>query len=353
MTEEKKKAARLVKAVRACTEDIGADMFLFSGPIYYNEVLQFITTVATRTLVAPASKVTVIMTTFGGDAHAAYRLARYLQKIYEHIRLLVIGPCKSAGTLIAISADEIAFGPLGELGPLDVQLFKKDELVGLSSGLDTLQTFALVTGYAFNTFETYMLQTIQKSGGTISTKTACEVASQLVTGLFNPLTAQIDPHKLSEVQRMMSIAKAYGQRLGEKNLKEGALNDLINKYPSHAFIIDETEAAELFRNVSEPTEDELEVVAFLEETLGCVWEPNADIITFDVRSLLGETPGEEATDGKTEHRGSLGGPGTHAGGKPGDATPTDDGNAEPGTAPEKPVRKRAREPRNGAEAIES
>ncbi len=34
------------------------------------------------------------------------------------VTLWVIGPCKSAGTLVAIGAHEIAFAPHGELGPL-------------------------------------------------------------------------------------------------------------------------------------------------------------------------------------------------------------------------------------------
>jgi ClpP class serine protease len=43
----------------------------------------------------------------------------------------VSGYCKSAGTLIALGANELAFGEHGELGPLDVQIAKRDEVLGL------------------------------------------------------------------------------------------------------------------------------------------------------------------------------------------------------------------------------
>ena len=82
-----------------------------------------------------------------------------------------------------------------------------------SSGLDHLGTLTLIRSHAFAAFQDYMLQLVGKSQGAISTKTACEIASQLVAGLFEPISAQIDPHRVSEVQRVMDIAKMYGKRL--------------------------------------------------------------------------------------------------------------------------------------------
>lgn len=51
---------------------------------------------------------TFFLTTFGGDPHGGYRIARCLRHHYEHVRLVVPSFCKSAGTLIAICANEIA-----------------------------------------------------------------------------------------------------------------------------------------------------------------------------------------------------------------------------------------------------
>ena len=77
----------------------------------------------------------LFLTTQGGDPDAGYRIAKCLQNNYDIIRLVVSSYCKSAGTLIAIAANEIAFGDLGELGPLDVQVMKHDEFGAQASGL--------------------------------------------------------------------------------------------------------------------------------------------------------------------------------------------------------------------------
>ncbi len=69
------------------------------------------------------------------DADVAYRIARCLQHRYERITAVISGQCKSAGTLLAIGAHELAFSDHGELGPLDVQLRKADDMWAATSGL--------------------------------------------------------------------------------------------------------------------------------------------------------------------------------------------------------------------------
>lgn len=77
-------------------------------------------------------------------------------------------------------------------------------------------------------------------GSGLSTKTASEIASKLVIGLYEPMFAQIDPIRLGEMNAALEIAHAYGNRLDDKakNLKQGALSKLINSYPTHGFVID-------------------------------------------------------------------------------------------------------------------
>jgi hypothetical protein len=281
----------LKNAIVACTAD--QDMFLYSGGIYEDYVAQAMNTVATA---KNKDRVTIVLTTDGGDPHAAYRFGRFLQSLYSYIRVLVVGRCKSAGTLVTMAANELAFGPFGELGPLDVQIAKRDELVFVNSGLDTMQAFMLITGHVYTAFENYMLQTVLKSQGAISFATASEVASRLATGFIAPLAAQIDPHRLGEIDRMMAIATAYGERLSSDNLQEGALERLVNDYPSHSFIIDMAEAKTLFKNVTFMKTEEIILTAAVNQALGgCVYRPSDDIVVYDVR-LLGGDPAQEGDD---------------------------------------------------------
>lgn len=80
----------------------------------------------------------LILVTNGGDADAAYRLAVLLQNQYKKVWCLVTGICKSAGTLVAIGANKLVMSDQGELGPLDVQLYKEDEIGETRSGLTVL-----------------------------------------------------------------------------------------------------------------------------------------------------------------------------------------------------------------------
>jgi hypothetical protein len=325
----------LREAVHACTSD--TDMFSYSGRIYSNEVSDFISYILGR---KRHDNITLILTTYGGDAHAAYRLARSLQSFYTgKIRLLVIGPCKSAGTLVAICAHELAFGPFGELGPLDIQVNKKDDLLALGSGLDTFQALAILQASAFDAFEYYMLSILERSQGAISTATACEVASHLVSGLFAPIAAQIDPQKMGEMQRQIDIAKAYGERIGTHNLKEDALDHLVQDYPSHSFIIDYREAGKLFTNVSWVSAPEVTAIGALQRRGYCVLRPGDAILFADVSELSeeGSKEGEnEAADGDATNL------------KPHDARATGDSPASEGAGGEPQARKRPRRPGVGS-----
>jgi hypothetical protein len=293
----------LEDAVKECTVDREADMFSYSGPIAPGSVGKFMQLALEH---KQHKNLVLAITTYGGDAHSAYRLARFFQGFYHNIRVIIIGPCKSAGTLVCICANELAFGPFGELGPLDVQVTRKDEIIPIASGLDTFQALAIIRNYAFRAFEEYMVNIVESSLGAISTRTACEIASSLVTGLFQPLMAQIDPQRMGEMQRMMSVARAYGQRLGGHNLKENALRKLIEGYPAHPFIIDFKEASRLFKRVSKITPAEALALNALDDKGACLDEPADDIVFADVSELAteGTKEGEdEATGGSA---GSLG-----------------------------------------------
>ncbi|AYE29327.1 hypothetical protein ISJ10_09310 [Burkholderia pseudomallei] len=198
---------------------------------------------------------TLFLTTFGGDPNAAYRISRCLRHHYTHVRLVIPSVCKSAGTLIAIVANELAIGDLGELGPLDIQVRKDSELAERSSGLDIIQALEATHHHAQRAFRA-ALYDIRRSR--LSTKLAGEFAAKLAVGVVAPLYAQIDPIRLGEMQRAMRIVHEYGLRLQRytDSLNEDALEKLVAEYPAHGFVIDRKEAGELFRTVTTPTDEE-------------------------------------------------------------------------------------------------
>ena len=58
----------------------------------------------------------------GGLVNAARRLALLLREFSHHVSFLVPHYCESAGTVMALSADEIVAGPLAIFSPVDPQL---------------------------------------------------------------------------------------------------------------------------------------------------------------------------------------------------------------------------------------
>ena len=206
--------------------------------------------------------VLLILVTEGGDADAAYRIARCFQANYEKFFLYVSGYCKSAGTLIATGAHELIMSDHGELGPLDVQMDRKDELWETQSGLEITDTLDALHTKAFNAFEAYFLTIKAKGGGSITLKMAMQMATEMTTSLLTPIYSQVNPLSVGEAGRAMSIASSYGKRLlaEGRNIEEKDLLSITTAYPSHGFVIDYREAERLFQNVRQPTQDEMDLV---------------------------------------------------------------------------------------------
>lgn len=92
------------------------DVFLYNGDIERGQDLRFLEFVAEQ---KRNDDLLLILVTRGGNPDAAYKIGKYIQGRYEQFSCLIPGLCKSAGTLLAIAANELAFSPYGELGFVD------------------------------------------------------------------------------------------------------------------------------------------------------------------------------------------------------------------------------------------
>jgi hypothetical protein len=229
--------------IKKIAEQNDSDLFLFCGTISDRTVDEFVAKL--RDKHSKKTNCSLLLTTYGGDPDAGYRLVRAIKRYYTDLILYVYGSCKSTGTLIALGANKIIMSDYGEFGPLDIQLAKDDELSN-TSGLSYLQSLTSLNEQIFRSFESSFLNLKRKSGFTITTKTAAEIGSKLAVGLISPISAQLDPVKLGEVQRAIKIADAYGKRLCEDT---SIVSRLIAGYPSHGFVIDYEEASRIFPNV--------------------------------------------------------------------------------------------------------
>ena len=241
----------------------------------------------------------LLLDTNGGDPNAAYRITRHFRTCHSNGKLfLFVGrACKSAGTLVALGADALIMSDEAELGPLDTQIDKPDEIGEHQSGLVVMQALKTLQEESFELFENCFLQLRQRSGLRITTRTAAELASMMTTGLFGPVYAQIDPLRLGENYRALQVALMYGQRLSTDNVEEETIRQLISSFPSHGFVIDRKEATDLFKEVREPSDAQQRLFDYVRPTI-----PSPGDEPF-VRHLTGgdDTESEEETESAQEN----------------------------------------------------
>ena len=238
----------LVEAANAVADSLDAAVFVYSGSIDSAGFGHLIEALEPSDEQPPRRNSIMFLTTGGGDAGQAYRIARLLQTLTDKFYLCVPSQCKSAGTLIALGASEIFLPTISELGPLDVQLMRRDEIGQRRSGMVVRTALNGLFEETYRAFEQVMLRITLSSGHSISFDVASRVAATIATGVMTPVYAQVDPESLGNDLRDLSVATAYGERLVEHggNASLETVRRLVEDYPTHGFIIDSEEAKELF-----------------------------------------------------------------------------------------------------------
>ncbi|TWU12834.1 Serine dehydrogenase proteinase [Symmachiella macrocystis] len=321
------------------TEKLDTDIVLYSGPVLPSESIQLNEVVRGNEC---RTNVILVLSTFGGVADCAFRIARCLQECYKagHVTVFVPSFCKSAGTLVAIGADEIIMSDDAEFGPLDAQILHRD-VVERTSGLTHSQSLETLCNEASRSFEKIFLHLRQQTG--IASDTAATVSGGLVAGLYQPIFGKLDPMVLGEHERAMRVAKEYGERLskGKSLIRSRGVKRLISEYPSHNFVIDRTEAKDIFRNLRSPNTIESRFVKLLSPVLieGLFDDESDSVIELlDLSDVLSSIPIETQTQYWSEHHN---GDPQNSGGEPGTTerdehgSRTQEGEAERATqAPE-------------------
>jgi len=132
-----------------------------------------------------AETLLLLLATYGGSPHAAYRLANKIKMNYSELAVFVPSVCKSAGTLVCLAADRLIMSQDGELDPLDVQIKKKDEFLDSSSGLDLMSSFEELQDVTNKAFGGYFLDI--KLGTGISTRMAAQFATDITAKTMEPI----------------------------------------------------------------------------------------------------------------------------------------------------------------------
>jgi hypothetical protein len=213
----------------------------------------------------PGPSADVVLFSHGGDIDTAYAMARELRRRVSELTVFVPLCAKSAATLLALSADELVLGPLGELGPLDAQFARGRHADAPSScsELVMLRTFEQLGHVSLTLFHEAVGQIAHRSD-----QRPLDVASkaaELVSSLMSSLYGRIDPLRLAEAARALEVATEYGTRLLRRYrpdldpaLAAAVLDRLVHAYPCHGFPLDLEELTEIGLPVRAPADREID-----------------------------------------------------------------------------------------------
>lgn len=201
----------------------------------------------------------VIVSSPGGDVESAYLVAREVRRRVQQLTVFVPFRTKSAATLLALAADELVMGSLGELGPLDAQSDEKQAADFPLSTSRLLPDTALreVEHHAVACYDAAAQRIINQSG--MRPFEAGSKAAEFMGTLYGPVMARLDPARLAESARGLALGHAYASRLLRRHRpavpeadRQRLLDRLVRGYPAHSFIIDREEAHEMGLPVRSP-----------------------------------------------------------------------------------------------------
>lgn len=106
---ESKRASRLISYVTATRRTLGAQIASDVIPHFREHLAD----------IGKVEKIDLFLITRGGHTLTPHRLVGLLREFGKGLGVLIPYMAHSAGTMIALGADEIVMGPMAELGPVD------------------------------------------------------------------------------------------------------------------------------------------------------------------------------------------------------------------------------------------
>lgn len=235
----------------------------------------------------------LVLYTRGGDTEAPHRLVSLIREYCDTLNVLIPYRCHSAGTLVAMGADEIVMTPLGALSPIDPSrghplLPKREgadepEPISVQDMRHAMQFIREAAGGASTREEEkttgWLLDALGfrpkgESRGSDSEPGAMPYTPAAMAEIFTALFDKIHPLAIGAIEQSYALAKLVGEKClaTHMNPEEEAdeireiVDRLCDEYKSHNYQIDRNEARRVGLEVADATDDEedllLDVVKF-------------------------------------------------------------------------------------------
>jgi hypothetical protein len=219
-------------------------------------------------------QIDLVLHSGGGDINTAYQIAELLRTHAKKLNAIVPMYAKSAATLLTLAADQIVMGEMAELGPLDTQILERQRgSRKYNSALNPFKSLEQLQSFSLETLDMAVKLFINRSSLTVDE--AIARAIEFASSISTPMYSKLDIEKLGEYSRALAVGKEYGDRLLKRYTRWSAdddgraelLDKLVRGYPSHDYIIDFREMAELGFSVARPSDLEKPILDELAKQL--------------------------------------------------------------------------------------
>lgn len=190
---------------------------------------------------------TLILHTPGGDGNAAESIIEYLISKFDYIEVIIPTYAMSAGTIMALAADQIIMSSHSQLGPIDSQLFINNSQVSAQSVVDQFEKAKaeiaenpdLITVWypILQTIGPALLQEAQN---------ALDYGSKIVINWLTKRMFKKDPNKEEKAQKVAeyfrnaSIHKSHGHPINRNEIRDNTdliISDLENDQDLQDYVL--------------------------------------------------------------------------------------------------------------------
>jgi hypothetical protein len=210
---------------------------------------------------SPQGTIDLILDTFGGSLDSAFKTVLFVSRFAERLRVFVPRRAKSAGTLIAIGANELYMSPFAELGPLDTQIRDPRNPTDRVSALDCYQSVDYVRAFGLSTLTRTFRTLAGETRTLIPLPQLVSTSSDFSVGSIAPILTQVNALDFGGWGRTLRIGEMYARtvlsRVGYGEEESQAIAyQLVYGYTHHPFPIDLNEARRVGLNPSTMTEEQ-------------------------------------------------------------------------------------------------
>jgi hypothetical protein len=202
--------------------------------------------------IGKTDRLDLFLQTGGGDVEVPWRVVSLVREYCDHFAVIVPHRAASAGTLLALGADEIVMTPLSVLGPIDPS--RGHPLLPRREGQDEAEPISVQD-------MRHAMQFIREAAGSATDNPYTpEALAQIFAALFD----KIHPLVIGAIEQSYALSKLIGTRCLETHMTadgdaakiEQIVDTLCDDFKSHAYQIPRGEAKKVGLKVSDATEPE-------------------------------------------------------------------------------------------------